>query len=608
MLCTDNADMKKRTILTTLFILLTPITLFAQNNTPDYYKCTNKKGGEWNFGRAPNICDAYHFIETDFVERNFVDAIFYDPVSRTEERKRYMTEMNAILKATADYFIRMRKPAATETEIAEFVEASLAVANQETYWSHYRQAVSGNTQFMRGDLGHGHGLMQIDDRWHFDAVTSGKGAHLIHNIMYSLDEYFAAWEKAVKQSCLNSPTNWVNRARSAYSAYNGGSSKICRWTNPRDTWARNDQGFLTKYNAKAWNNYIDDQNKMPSVDVQCLAEGGQDCRAGNTEPQFPVEGRYYKIASGLTCMLKDDVYHCVENNRDRACLVSELYAQGKSVKEEVYQTEDESFEVKIYDRHSICHKVTGLYKVGDKIKLGKNINLRDTPGGQLLTTTKSGSVYQIIDFEVFADPTIQRYYKLKQGNSTGWIYSGDQASFTSWSSLSQEAPSEKVFAEVGDTIETKREVSLFDINDNAVFSVAEQTKVIVQDIMVKGLNNLLFFKVTIDGTEGFLFGGPMVPALEIYDNLMLAQAEEPVPTPTPTPVTPEPVNPEPIESTYATVKGWYKSMRSCASTSCSRIKFIWGGNTVKVISDDGSWLLVEYSGKRGYLKKSEVSF
>lgn len=591
--------MKKRTI-HYLIILLFPLSLYAYNDTPNYYKCTNRNGGSWTFGRAPNVCDTYHFLDTQFVERNFSEATFFDPVDQTAERRRYMTEMHALLKATASYFIRMKKPSVTDREHNEFLHAVFAIANQESYWSHYRQVQSGNTQFMRGDYGHGHGMMQVDDRWHFDAITSGKGAHLIHNIIYSLDEYYRAWQKALSSTCVNSSEDWVARSRSAYSAYNGGPSRICRWTNPNDKWARNDQGFYTKYLDQKWMNYVDDPDQASSVDVECSANGGEDCRSGAQEPGLPKEKRYYKLTSNHVCLYEQDQFHCVEDAKDKACLSLKLYQSYQVSSDKVFDFTEDVSDKEVYSRHDICKSVPGVVSVTKKIQVQKNINLRLTPGGKLLSTTKSGSVYQVLDFEVVADASLKRYYKLKHDNSIGWIYAGDISSHADWSKETTKAPEQPVFAEEGDKVSLKEDLSFYDSQFEKVFTVNQESVVEVNGHFVKSLNNQLYYQVIIDGVEGYLFVGTLVPELEIYDNLetYIGSPEE-----SPIEESPAPIEEEPL---FAQVSGWYRSLRSCASSSCNRVKFIWRGNTVKVLNKTGNWYLVEYNGFEGYLRNKDI--
>jgi hypothetical protein len=58
---------------------------------------------------------------------------------------------------------------------------------------------------------------------------------------------YDGWERAASASCVGKATNYLARTRAMYSVYNGGATKVCRWTNPNDKWAKNDKNYLDKF-------------------------------------------------------------------------------------------------------------------------------------------------------------------------------------------------------------------------------------------------------------------------------------------------------------------------------------------------------------------------
>lgn len=568
----------------------------AYNDTPNYWKCDDKRGGEWIFGRAPNICDTDNFIDMTFVERNFQEAIFFDSLERSEERERYMGELYSVIKETAEYFIKTKKVNVSEVEKNEFVHAAFAIAHQESYWSHYRQAISGHTQFMRGDYGHGHGIMQVDDRWHFEAVTSGRASNLIYNMLYSLEEYYTAWKRAPSQSCVKSETNWVARARASYSAYNGGPSRICRFTNPNDKWARNDKGFYDKYKNKAWEKYAHNFREYASVDVACIAEGGENCRRGNFEPE-PTELKedtFYETLEGPTCVFRGDKLHCVENIDDKLCLVKD-YAPKLKTEETTKLTEEVDFPQVIHERHTLCQSIPGLYKVGSKITLSKNINLRASPGGKLLLTTKKSQTYTILDFFIISIDKFDRYYKIKSGNSEGYIYSGTNKDYASWSTPSESSKESlnSIIAEKGDKIRILQDMKMYDNQLNEIGILSKDAIVEVQAKQVKGEENSVYYSVLINNYKATIYAGDLIPINTVqYRVEMIKDSDKEI---------------------FGKLKNgiWYRSLRSCESTQCSRIIYVrgpvLGAATFKIISTGSKWTLVEISGKRGYLETKDIS-
>ena len=221
----------------------------------DWWRCPERLDGDWTFGRAPYGCDVEAFGSAETVRTGFSAYIFDDARPREEERIRYMEQFGGFLGKAAGAYIRSRRPDVTEAEVSAWRHAVYATAHQESFWSHYREGrIRGGPilTMLRGDQGHGHGLMQIDDRYHTDAIASGVGWRLDENLTYGLDIYFEGWRRAPDQWCVVSATDWEARARAAYSAYNGGPAQICRWTDPDDPWARNDQGFYDKYTRQQW--------------------------------------------------------------------------------------------------------------------------------------------------------------------------------------------------------------------------------------------------------------------------------------------------------------------------------------------------------------------
>lgn len=237
--------------------------------------CKNSVAGTWSFGLAPKGCDPV----SDFsvLSTRYNELLFREKTDG--EKERYTEAMHAFLRDAADYYLEQRRRTITETERLQWRRAVMAVAHQESYWSHYRVTEEGGLKFMRGDTGYGHGIVQIDERWHPKMALSTKGEDLATNLMYGLDMYFQAWEKAPKKKCV-AKGNFEQRARAAYSAYNGGPSQYCRWTKKKNKWARNDKGFLAKFKAQEWLKFVASADKKSPLDVACLVEGGQNCGLG----------------------------------------------------------------------------------------------------------------------------------------------------------------------------------------------------------------------------------------------------------------------------------------------------------------------------------------
>ena len=244
--------------------------------------CTNAIGGGWNFGTAPKSCNVSPLASTPLIKNQYGPILFDDAEATATERQKYLTKMYPVLRDVGRYYIYKRNPAVSAVEVNSFVEGLFTLANQESFWSHYRNGTDGVVRYMRGDSFHGHGMMQVDDRSHTAALKQGKGVDLVYNMMYGLDIFYDSWKKSATASCINSPMDYKNRTRAAWSAYNGGPGSICRWKNKNTA---GDQQFLAKYNAKSWLSFVADPKAPVAIDIKCLAEGVRPCALPGRSPE-----------------------------------------------------------------------------------------------------------------------------------------------------------------------------------------------------------------------------------------------------------------------------------------------------------------------------------
>lgn len=502
----------KTTIITGAAVTLFSSLVFGA--TADYYKCVSREGGEWNYGRAPQVCRANSFGLDSYLTTNYSKIVFTDSASRTAERNRYMGEMHALVKEAATTYIKGKKPKSTTAEHNAFVEGVVATAAHESYWSMYRKTADANLKMMRGDFGHGHGLMQIDDRAHFNAVEKGLAWNVATHLTYAMDIYYTAWEKASTQSCVNNASNyWQARVRSAWSAYNGGLGKVCRWTNSADKWAANDKNFYAILTGKKWKAHVSDLNQKTTIPIACLMEKKENCAESQTPgTNQPEDGFLYRV-SGKVCLLKNAILNCGEE-RDRQCL-SALGEIKSSKVVELTATQAAGYAQSSYDRHSLCKSYDSkLMAVGSGIRMKKNINLRDTPAGGLVTVIPLGTTLQVRDFEV-RESSGDRYYKVRYGAKAGYVFAGDLVSQTSWAEETASNLAEKsTMARVGDTVVI---TNLYGINiresagGNLLGNVPQGKSVVVQEILAQTEANKIYYKITYGTTTGYIYGGFLLP-------------------------------------------------------------------------------------------------
>ncbi len=419
-----------------------------------------------------------------------------------------MQELYAFIRDAAEYYLLTRKPDASSDERTAWQHAIYAVAHQESFWSHYRDATDGNMKMMRGDSGHGHGMMQIDDRWHFVAISEeGKGFKLIENMIYAMDIYYAAWEDAPEQWCLDSTTNWRDRSRSAYSAYNGGPTQICRWTDPDDTWAQNDINFATKYDNHSWDSYIADTSHISTINVECLAEDGSNCY----QPDFSAwDNRLLKIDTGDTCIYSGNQLHCLDSDRNAVCLTHIADFDLTQITN-LASGDIAGITKSDYNQHQICDDlVTNLHPVGSFIHILQDTELTGSPGGGKIGDIPAHYILQVLDFQVEDKLNHDRYYMVTFDGQTGYIYAGDTADQTTWTEITTEIPANQLIPVTGQTIRIVPEsgINLRETPGGTLISaVPNGTEHTIQSYIVRDTDNKIYYELDYEGQSGFIYGG-----------------------------------------------------------------------------------------------------
>lgn len=477
-----------------LLVLLLQGAAADYNDTEDFWKCEGKVGGAWKFGVAPYACNGATFGPDAVILDNLQPFIFNtEAESLTDERKYYVSNMIQLIKGISKIYLQARKPA-SEEEVKAWSEAMLTVSHQESFISHYRHVKDQPLKYMRGDFGHGHGLMQVDDRWHFQAVTDLKGWSLIDNLYYSMDMLYEGWQKAAQANCVSSTTNWPQRSYAMYSYYNGGPSKLCRFSNPDDRWSRNDNGFKSKLTSKAWESYqLAGMDKLP---IECLSKKQFPCLTSDEGVQFN-SNTLYVLTDNRVCYKNDENINCIESEKNIQCLKS--LTGIETVKSYSLNIEN------TVDQHSstVCNTTANTFKIGDSIEPQKNINLRLAPGGERLDTVLKHQSLQVLDVVVTGED-LSRYYKVFFKNSYGYIYAGTESSAADWATEGDPLPAEQQIIITQPSLATVQ-------NDNGIktkdLHYKKDEQVYIEDFKVKGENNEIYY--SINGEE--FYSGRLLP-------------------------------------------------------------------------------------------------
>jgi len=527
-------------LLVGLFQLL-PLSA-AVVDTEDYYLCAHQVDGSWGqFGRIPKACDIDPFGSADFVVDKLSVSIFDDNQVRSAETLRYMNNMNAIIVESATYYFNARKPNASVDEVTAWQHAIATVATVETFWSHYRLAHDTRLKMVRGDSGHGHGMMQIDDRWHFTEIENGVGWQLFENMLYSFEIYYAAWQDAVEQSCLTSSTDWKNRSRSAYSAYNGGPTRICRWSDQPGEWVQ-DTNYENYYDSKPWQDEIDTPDLVSPLNIPCFLEGAVDCvPVENNSVDAGWQYQLLELADGKQCLLFEGMFHCVEQTQDVICLNVMLDHVSRNTSLVLDQIDSERYSSLGYERHQCLENIESSFKVADTIQSVQAITLRTTPGGATTgNNTLAGNYYQILDLIASGQNNQHRYYRVLVDDTYGYIYAGDKDDHMDWVTLADQSNLlQLIIAQAGVDVKIVATDGLVlrestDSDSAQLKVIPKDTQIAVDSTQVINGDNSVYYQMTFEGVQGWSYAGHLLPTSTLDDWTTLITGIVPLP-PAPTP-------------------------------------------------------------------------
>lgn len=644
-------------LLVTLLATLNIQNIYAnKTQTPKYWKCYFKSGGTWEFGMAPDICDVDPFIDPIYVKQIYKDYIFFDSTNRQTEISRHANYIYSLIVQTSIFYIKNRKPNVSQNELNAWVQAILAMAHQETIWSHYRIPKSNRVQMVRGDYGHGHGIYQVDDRWHFSKVSTGRAADLVQNMIIGLEEFYMDWQQAAKARCVKSDDNYISQTRAAYSAYNGGLGSLCRWTNSKANFARNDVGFLQKFKSKSWRGIITNYEIKPSIDVKCLINGNENCNAtvesnpmivstnnnvkdvkdtldNNADQSSSISeksdnaqnysGKIYQTRDKNICVWDDKIksFNCIYSIKDTSCLVMKYFDDFKNIGSStlIHKLSDKfnysNHKFLFFDRHQLCSSaVNGLIRIGSNIQTLKSINARTSPTGEVLGTIPKNTTLQILDFVVRFNLNQDRHYRVSYKGKVVYIYAGSLSTYNEWAIPTNKRASIEVVAHANDYIKSISDNSLkvyssINSNGNEIDSLQTNDIVLVKDIIIHGDNNSIFYEISMNNTKGYIYSGNLLPDVSVDD------FTKPITGNTDSQASSTSIL---TNSNYNRREGrlnqgeYYKYVYSCRSiTECDKEFTIMGtffnSKTFDILDEKDDWYHIQYGEKRGWIEQKYVT-
>ncbi|MCM2280754.1 MAG: hypothetical protein NDI61_02780 [Bdellovibrionaceae bacterium] len=492
--------------------------------------CQNQDAGEWEFGIAPSGCDAELFGDVPRVRLIYKDTIFDRTSQDATERRRYISQMHALIRDAVTDYIRRREPQVSDEDVEMWVHSILSVATQETYLSHYRIGLDSRLKLMTGDRVVSHGIMQINQEFHASR-DQDNSFDLVGNLLYGIDHYYLEFTRARQAGCIRRRANESRAARfealsrAAYSAYNGGPIAVCRWTNPRHPWSKNDKGYHKQYKTAPWREFVDDPRRASPVKTACLANGDDLCALAGEERAAYLMSRPL-VFEDATCFLNTTgVYTCSNHLRTFQCF------QG--LKPEVFNARPLKLDVRdsraqvrwVNDRDSLCRVgLPQLARIGDIIRVKKDVRLRKTVGGPVLTGVKTGTLVQVLDYEIEPGPKGDRHYRIRLGSVEGFIFAGGRGDHVAWSEVVAVVPRGRQvplwIPRAGSVVEIRRAQGisvLSEAKDGApvLGTLPVKTQVNVQSVVVRWAANEIYAQIQHRNGIGYIYVGRTYPDLSV---------------------------------------------------------------------------------------------
>lgn len=520
-----------------LIALFTVVFVFGLNlnvahaqkvNTADFWKCDSRQGGSWTVGRAANICLVNPFQQPTEVKA-YWSQVTYDDVKynssttvRNQENSRYGSEMNALVEGFARHYYLKRKPTAVAAEVDAWTKAILAVSYHESIWTHYRKGTDNQMRMLRGDFGHGHGLMQVDDRWHYAYVNGGGAARIQDNIIFGLDLFYSLWTKAATASCVGGASNYLARTRATYSMYNGGEGSVCRWQNTSHTWYKNDKNFWDHFQQQGWKKHVTSINTY-KYNFSCFVQdGGLKCfdTATPTPPVTPppsdfklsMEELYQLKSKGLNCTWNNSFLSCLPSNLGTQCLKDLFGIEANKQLIDLESKTSQSITTRMINPETKCIG-SGDVNVGDIIMTKVNINLRKTPGGDLLTTLLANQYFQVLDVYKNEKSNI-KYYLISNSKDVGYIAAGTESESDRYAAKAFSNSVKRIIANEGDMIQVK---GIYGINMRSTpdgtlqLNIPTNERLIVLSRVIRGDDKHMYYRVEYKGQTGYIYSGRLTP-------------------------------------------------------------------------------------------------
>ncbi len=157
---------------------------------------------------------------------------------------------------------------------------------------------------------------------------------------------------------------------------------------------------------------------------------------------------------------------------------------------------------------------TGAVAIGDFIQTQTAINLRKTPGGNLISTVPSKQSYQVLD--VYKNEMTKiSYYLISSSKGIGYIYSGTESTSASYTKKVYSTGLIKIIASEGDVLNIKNNSGInmrSTPGGSLQITVPSSERPAVLERLIRTDERHVYYKVQYKGLTGYIYSGRLAPS------------------------------------------------------------------------------------------------
>jgi len=152
--------------------------------------------------------------------------------------------------------------------------------------------------------------------------------------------------------------------------------------------------------------------------------------------------------------------------------------------------------------------LVGVFEIGSFVRLKQDLNLRAKPGGEKVAVLLKNQEAQIISF--FKSIKGDRYYQIYANRNLGYIFAGDETTYTKFVEQTWRSKAKKFLAKPGDRVRIKNPFGLgvrLRPGSETKLTVVPPGIVLTVQSIIQGKDSKVYYKVKHRSYKGYIYSG-----------------------------------------------------------------------------------------------------